>query len=84
MAKSKSGTSPVIYTTGAEVITDTVAHVGEFSRIDFYENSTINTILSTNVVDNNFSGATVDAGAHLDGHFTSIRLTNGACIAYKI
>lgn len=84
MAKSRGHTSAVLYSTGAEVITDTVAHTGRFLHIEFYENSTITEILSTNVTDNNFAGATINAGAHISGYFTSIRLTNGACIAYKI
>ena len=84
MSKSHGGASNVDYSIGAEVITDTLAHTGKFSHIDFYENSTIDAILSTNITDNNFSGASVDSGAHLTGYFTSIKLQNGACIAYKI
>ena len=84
MAKSHAGATNIDYSIGAEVITDTVAHTGKFSHIDFYENSTITEIISTNVTDNNFAGATVDQGSHLTGCFTSIRLQNGACIAYKI
>jgi len=84
MAKSHGSSSPVDYAVGAEVIHDTTTHTGKFMHIDFYENSTIHTIISTNVIDDNFSGATVDSGSHLTGYFTSIRLQNGACIAYKI
>jgi hypothetical protein len=84
MAKSKSGASVVDYSLGAEVITDTAVHTGIFGHIDFYENSTVDAIISTNVIDNNFSGATIDAGAHLTGYFTSIKLQNGACLAYKL
>ena len=84
MAKSHGGTSSVDYAVGAEVINDTAAHPGKFMHIDFYENSTIDAIVSTNVIDNSFSGATVDQGAHLTGYFTSIKLQNGACIAHKI
>lgn len=84
MAKSHGGASSVDYNIGAEVITDTVAHVGKFSHIDFYENSTVTEIVSTNITDNSFAGASIDQGAHLTGYFTSIQLQNGACIAYKI
>ena len=84
MAKSHGGASNVNYSVGAEVINDTAAHTGKFMHIDFYENSTIDAIISTNITDNNFSGASVDQGAHLTGYFTSIKLQNGACIAYKI
>lgn len=84
MAKSHGGVSSVDYAVGAEVINDTATHTGQFMHIDFYEGSTISAIVSTNVIDNSFAGATVDQGAHLTGYFTSIKLQNGACIAYKI
>lgn len=84
MAKSHGGASSVNYSIGAEVITDTVAHTGKFHHIDFYENSTVQSIVSTNITDNSFAGASVDQGAHMTGYFTSIQLQNGACIAYKI
>jgi len=84
MAKARSGHSAVDYTIGAEVINDTAVHTGKFKHIDFYKNSTITAITSTNVIDNDFAGASVDQDAHLTGYFTSIQLQNGACIAYKI
>lgn len=84
MAKSHGGSSSVDYNIGAEVITDTVAHVGKFSHIDFYKSSTVTEIISTNITDNSFAGVSIDQGAHLTGYFTSIQLQNGACIAYKI
>jgi hypothetical protein len=84
MAKSHGGTSAIDYAVGAELITDTAVHTGKFSHIDFYENSTIQAIISTNIIDNSFAGASVDQGAHLTGYFTSIQLQNGACIAYRI
>ena len=84
MAKSHGGASYVDYAIGAELITDTAVHTGKFHHIDFYENSTIQSIVSTNIIDNSFSGASLDQGAHLTGYFTSIQLQNSACIAYKI
>lgn len=84
MAKAHGGTSSIDYAVGAELITDTAVHTGKFSYIDFYENSTIQSIASTNIIDNSFAGASVDSGAHLTGYFTSIQLQNGACIAYRI
>jgi len=84
MAKSHGGTTSIDYTIGAEVINDTAVHTGKFLHIDFYESSTITAIVSTNVIDNSFAGASLDEGAHLSGYFTSIQLQNGACIAYKI
>lgn len=84
MAKARGGASVIDWSVGAEVITDTAVHTGKFLHIDFFEHSTITEIISTNVIDNHFAGASVDSGAHLTGYFTSIQLQNGACIAYKI
>ena len=72
------------YAIGGEVITDTVAHVGRFHHIDFYENSQIDTIVSTNMTGNTLNGESFPAGFELRGVFTSIKLQNGACIAYKV
>jgi len=84
MSKAQGAISSINYSVGAEVINDTAVHTGKFLHIHFYEGSTIDEIVSTNVIDNSFAGATVDQGAHLTGYFTSIQLQNGACIAYKI
>ena len=84
MSKARGAAGNIDYTIGAELITDNAVHTGKFHYIDFYENSTITAIVSTNIIDNSFAGASVDQGAHLTGYFTSIQLQNGACIAYKI
>ena len=84
MSKARGGHAPIDYSIGAEIINDTAAHTGKFCHICFYESSTITEILSENVIDNNFAGASVDQCASLEGYFTSIKLQNGACIAYKI
>jgi len=84
MAKAGSAISGVDYAIGAEVINDTETHTGTFIQIDFYENSTIDSIVSTNIIDDSFSGVSIDQGAHIAGYITSITLQNGACIAYRI
>lgn len=84
MAKGFGGGSEVDYTIGAEVITDTAAHTGRFNHIDFYENTTIDTLVSENYTGNSLNGETMPSGFHLIGVFTSITLQNGACIAYRI
>jgi len=72
------------YTLGGEVITDTAAHTGRFHHIDFYETTHIDTIVSTNMTGNTLNGESFPAGFELRGLFTSIRLQNGACIAYRV
>jgi len=72
------------YTVGGEVITDTAAHTGRFHHIDFFENTTIHTIVSPNMTGNSLNGESFPAGSEIRGVFTSIQLQNGACIAYRI
>jgi len=72
------------YTLGGEVITDSLEHTGRFHHIDFFENTTIDTIVSTNLTGNSLNGESLPAGSEIRGVFTSIKLQNGACIAYKI
>jgi hypothetical protein len=72
------------YTVGGEVINDTATHAGRFHHIDFYENSHIDTIVSTNMTGNSLDGEQFPAGSEIRGVFTSIKLQSGACIAYKI
>ncbi len=72
------------YAVGAEVINDAAVHTGRFKHIDFYENSTITSIVSENYTGNTLAGESMPSGFHLVGVFTSIQLQNGACIAYRI
>jgi len=74
----------VDYTLGGEVITDTAVHTGRFHHVDFFENTHIDTIVSTNMTGNTLNGETFSAGSEIRGVFTSIKLQTGACIAYKI
>lgn len=73
---------------GGEIITDTVAHTGNFYAISFYEASQITAITITDAkgavfTGNTLVGETLPAGYELYGKITSIRLASGACIAYK-
>ena len=72
------------YTIGAEIINDTAAHTGRFNHIDFYENTTIGTLVAENYTGNSLDGESIPAGFHIVGVFTSITLQNGACIAYRV
>lgn len=84
MSKGFGSYGDVDYTVGAEVITDDQVHTGRFKQIDFYENSTITSIVSENYTGNTLAGESMPSGFHLTGVFTSIELQNGACIAYRI
>ena len=71
------------YAVGGEVITDTNAHTGRFKRVDFYEETQISA-MSSNLPGNSIASETVAAGTTIYGLITSITLTSGACIAYRV
>ena len=71
------------YAGGGEVITDTNAHTGRFKRVDFYEETQISA-MSSNLTGNSIASETVAAGTTIHGLITSITLTSGACIAYRV
>ena len=71
------------YAVGGEVITDTAAHTGRFKRVDFYEETQISAMTS-NLTGNSIASETVAAGTTIYGVITSITLTSGACIAYRV
>ena len=69
---------------GFEFISDTAAHTGRFCKIYFKEDSVINTITIENATGNSLDGETFVADTSFMGVVTSITLTSGACLAYKI
>ena len=71
------------YAVGGEVITDTNAHTGRFKRVDFYDETQISA-MSSNLTGNSIASETVAAGTTIHGLITSITLTSGACIAYRV
>lgn len=69
---------------GFELITDTAAHTGRFFRLYALEATVINTATVQNASGNTFSAVPVPAGGAIDGIFTSVTLTSGKLIAYKL
>lgn len=69
---------------GAEFVSDTSAHTGRFSAIYFKETTVINAITADNYTGNALAGESFPADSTIYGIFTSIALTSGACIAYRI
>ena len=74
----------MMYASGAEVITDTAAHTGRFCAIYFYEASTISAISSEDLTGNSLASEQFPADSYLYGTITSITLSAGAAIAYRI
>ena len=69
---------------GAEFISDTSAHTGRFGAVYFKEETVINAIAAENYSGNSLAGETFPADATIYGIFTSVTLTSGACIAYRV
>jgi hypothetical protein len=69
---------------GFELITDTAAHSGRFFRLYALEATVINTATVQNASGNTFSAVPIPAGGAIDGTFTSVTLTSGKVVAYKV
>lgn len=69
---------------GFELITNTAAHTGRFFRLYALEATVINTATVQNASGNTFSAVPIPAGGAIDGIFTSVTLTSGKLIAYKL
>jgi|TARA_Y100000033_G_scaffold39432_1_gene38960 hypothetical protein len=72
------------YSVGAEFISDTNEHTGRFNCIYFKEDSVINAITAQDYTGNSLAGETFVARTKIFGVFTSVTLTSGAAVAYKI
>ena len=69
---------------GFEFVSDNQAHTGRFCKIYFKEDTVISAITVDNATGNSLAGETFVADTYISGVITSITLTSGACLAYKI
>lgn len=69
---------------GAEYIDDTVAHTGRFGEIVALEDSVISTLTAMDYTGNTLTAIPLKASCELCGVFTSITLTSGTVVAYRI
>ena len=69
---------------GAEYIDDTVAHIGRFGEIVALEDSVIATLTAMDYTGNALTAIPLKASCELCGVFTSITLTSGTVVAYRI
>ena len=69
---------------GFEFISDTNEHTGRFCLIYFKEDTVIDSITVQNATGNTLAGETFVADTKLSGIITSITLTSGACLAYRV
>ena len=71
-------------TGGFEFISDTAEHTGRFCKIYFKEDTVVSAITVQNATGNSLAGETFVADTALIGVVTSITLTSGACLAYRL
>lgn len=69
---------------GAEYIDDTSAHTGRFGKIVATEDSIIASLTAMDYTGNTLSAIPLNASCEMEGVFTSITLTSGTVIAYKL
>jgi hypothetical protein len=69
---------------GAEFIDDTAAHTGRFGKIVALEDSVINTATALDYTGNTLAAIPFKASCEISGVFTSITLSSGTVVAYKI
>jgi len=69
---------------GAEFIDDTAAHAGRFGKIVALEDSVIASLTADDYTGNTLSAIPFKASCEMCGVFTSITLTSGTVVAYKL
>jgi hypothetical protein len=69
---------------GAEYISDTAAHTGRFGKICALEDTVIATLVAEDYTGNALTAVVLNATADLEGVFTSVTLTSGSVVAYRI
>jgi len=81
---SDSNVLGIDYAKGATFIGNTATHTGRWAAIHFTTNAQIDAITAQNYDGNTLSGQSMSASTTLYGVFTSIKLQNGHCVAYKL
>jgi len=69
---------------GAEYIDDTSAHTGRFGKIVALEDTVIASLAAMDWTGNALSAIPFKASTELEGVFTSITLTSGTVVAYRL
>lgn len=72
------------YGIGFEYISDTAAHTGRFRKLYALADAVINTATIENASGNAFTAVPLGKGDEIEGVFTSVTLTSGKIVAYKI
>ena len=81
---SDSNVLGVDYAKGATFIGDTTTHNGRWCAISFSSNAIVDALVAQNWDGSTVAGQSFDPGIVIYGVFTSIKLQNGHCVAYKL
>lgn len=81
---SDSNVLGIDYAKGATFIGNTTTHTGRWCAIHFTTNCQVDTLVPLNWDGETISGQSFSASSTLYGVFTSIKLQNGHCVAYKL
>ena len=81
---SDSNVYGIDYSVGATFISDSTTRTGRWGAIHFTTNTQIDSITAQNYDGSTLSGQSMSAATTMYGVFTSIKLQNGHCIAYKL
>jgi len=69
---------------GAEYISDTAAHTGRFGKVVALENTVIASMTADDITGNALSAVTLNSSCEICGVITSITLTSGSVLAYRL
>jgi hypothetical protein len=72
------------YSVGATYVSDTATRTGRWGAIHFTSNTQVDEITAQNYDGNTISGQTFSSATTIYGVFTSVKLQNGHCVAYKL
>ena len=81
---SYSAVYGIDYSKGATFVDAATTRTGRWCAITFFNNATITEIISSNYDGESLAGHTPTAGVTIYGVFTSINLSSGHCVAYKL
>lgn len=81
---SDSNVLGIDYAKGATFIGNTNVRTGRWCAIHFTSNAMVDEITAQNYDGSTLAGQSFDVGTTLYGVFTSIKLQNGHCVAYKL
>lgn len=81
---SDSNVLGIDYSKGATFIGNSTTHTGRWCAIHFTTNAIVDVLVPLNWDGETISGQSFSASSTIYGVFTSIKLQNGHCVAYRL